>query len=150
MKIELVYNSKTGHSKKIAEAIEASEGIKVHALKDKPQLSAVNLLFIVSGVYRGKSDPTLIDYFQRVDYNQVRHAVIMTSSCGKESKQDDLREIIATNGIELEPEEFSCRGSFLWINRKHPNEEDLENAQDFVHRKIEEFVSQIRKKEEKN
>ena len=62
MKGAVIYSSMTGHSKKIAKAIEAKTNMKAYNVKDKPFFKGYDMIFIVSGIYASKARPELIEY----------------------------------------------------------------------------------------
>lgn len=127
MKIAVLYQSRTGHSKKIAEAVAGGLGVQAQRLADHPQLSGVDLLFVVSGIYAGKSDPKLLKYLATFGKEQVKRAALISSSMGK-SKQDMVREALTQKGIEVAADEYVCQGSFLFFGRGHPNAEEIAGA----------------------
>lgn len=129
---EIVYASKTGHSKKIAEAIAKELNLKVQDISQKPKLENVDLLYIVGGIYGGKSQPELLNYLDTLDNTMVKKAVLMTSSASGKTGQEDVREVLTKKGIEVAKEEFVCPGSFLIVKMKHPNQEDIREAVEFA------------------
>lgn len=132
MKAAVIYATKTGHSKKIADSIAG--GIKVPALDiaSRPKLDDVDLLFIVGGIYGGKSIPELLEYLRGLDGSTVREAVLVTSCVSKTAKQEEVRKLLAEKNIRVSEEEFTCQGSFLFFGRKHPDPADLENSVKFA------------------
>ena len=129
-KLGILYATMTGHSRKIAKAI--GEALDVQALNvgARPAFADVDLLFIVGGIYGGRSLPALLNYVKALDKDSVRRAVLVTSSARKQ-KQDDLRKLLHEKGIEV-LDEFTCPGSFLFLSFGHPNKEDIEQAVDFA------------------
>jgi flavodoxin len=132
MNIGLIYATKTGHSRSIALRLGEALGIQPLDIKNNPKLEEVDLLFIVGGIYGGKSSPELAAYLSNITSTQVKKAVLLTSSGGKTQKQSDVREILRANGVEVADEEFTCQGSILFVGIRHPNSTDLENAVAFV------------------
>lgn len=132
MKKEIVYFSKTGHSKKIAKAIAAELKITEQDIKTKPELSGVDLLLIVGGIYGGASDPAMLDYIKGIGPDNAKKAALITSCCGVKTKQDKVREELMKNGVEVLADEFICRGSFLLAGMGHPNESEIAGAAAFA------------------
>ncbi|MEI6578114.1 MAG: flavodoxin domain-containing protein [Eubacteriales bacterium] len=132
MKIEVIYATKTGHSKKIATAIAQELKVKATDIKMKPKIENVDLLYIVSGVYGGKSAPVLIEFVKEIDSTQVKQVSLLTSSAGKTTPQKEVREVLISNGVQVAENEFLCQGGFLFVGMGHPNAEDIKNAVDFV------------------
>ena len=132
MKIALIYATKTGHSRKIAEAVAAGLGIKAMDIKSNPTISDIDLLFTVGGVYGGVSAPELLDFVGKMDSGSVKRAVIITSAVSQSARQKDLRAAFEAKGIDVMEEEFKCRGAFLFLGIGRPNATDIENAVTFA------------------
>jgi flavodoxin len=126
--ISVVYATKTKHSKKLAEAIGKALNVTAVNVKTSPVPRAAELLFLVGGIYAGKSSPELIRYVEGLDVNQVKKVVLVTSSASTTGrKQPEVRSLLAEKGVEV-LEEIACPGSFLWLSFGHPNTIDLEEA----------------------
>ena len=126
--ISVVYATKTKHSKKLAEAIGKALNVTAVDVKTSPVPRAAELLFLVGGIYAGKSSPELIRYVEGLDVNQVKKVVLVTSSASVASrKQPEVYSLLTEKGVEV-LEEISCPGSFLWLSFGHPNTADLEEA----------------------
>jgi len=128
MDIQLIYATKTGHSKKIASAIAEELGIKSSNVSDQPKLEEVDLLFIVGGIYGGKSLPRMIDFINTLNNRQVKKAVLITSCLSKKTGQTEIRKILSQKNIELLDKEFICQGNFLFFGMGHPNKTDIDDA----------------------
>lgn len=129
-KMVILYATLTGHSKKIAEAIGKALKVKVTKVSARPVFTDVDLLFIVGGIYGGKSLPGLLAFVRTLDAAGVKRAVLVTSSA-REQNQDSVRKILKEKGIEV-LDEFNCPGSFLFLRFGHPDEADLQQAVDFA------------------
>ena len=136
MKVALIYATKTGHSKKIALAIEKEFRIQAMDIKTNPKLESVDLLYILGGVYGAKSAPELIEFVRSFDSQQVKRVALMTSSAGKTITQKEIRTLLVNKGIAVLEDEFICQGGFLFVGVGHPNVKDINNAIEFVKRTI--------------
>jgi len=136
MKVALIYATKTGHSKKIALAIEKEFRIQAMDIKTNPKLESVDLLYILGGVYGAKSAPELIEFVRSFDSQQVKRVALMTSSAGKTITQKEIRTLLVNKGIAVLEDEFTCQGGFLFVGVGHPNVKDISNAIEFVKRTI--------------
>lgn len=132
MKTGIIYYSKTGHSKKIADAISTALQIKAEDIKTNPDLSDMDLLFIIGGIYAGKSDQTLFEYVKKIDNSKVKKVALITSCASNKTKQVLIREELEKNHIEVLPEEFICKGNFLIMSHGHPNATDIKDAVSFA------------------
>lgn len=137
MNTAIIYRSMTGHSKKIAHAIAAELKLTAQDIKAKPQLSDVDLLFIVGGVYSGKSLPDMAEYVKTLNTGKVKTAVLITSSASDKKGQNELRELLTAGGIEVAKEEYRCRGNFLFLKLGHPNKNEIAEAVAFAKKQIE-------------
>lgn len=137
MKAKVIYCTKTGHSRKIANRI--GEELKIESLdvKENPEIEEVDLLFVVGGIYGGQSDKTLLEYIDSLPEGAVKEAVLMTSCTSMTSPQKQVRERLSAKGVNVTEDEFICRGNFLIFGWGHPNKEDLQNAADFARRVLE-------------
>lgn len=132
MKSAIIYATKTGHSRKIAKAIAKEFNIDAYNIKSNPILYKIDNLFIIGGIYGGKSSTDLLNYVKTISKDNVKLAIILTSSASKIAKQKELRELLLHNGIHVYDKEFTCQGKFLFIGIGHPNQNDIQNAIDFV------------------
>ena len=130
-KIRIIYATKTGHSKKIAEAMGKALYVKAENVSTRPVLEDVDLLFIVGGIYGGESLPLLLNFVKALDRGKVKRAVLVTSCATKKHRQDSVRKLLQQKGIEV-LDELICPGSFLFIRFGHPNKRDIEEAVNFA------------------
>jgi len=65
--ISVVYATKTQHSRKLAEAIGKEFGVEAINITQHPHPKAAGLLFLVGGIYAGKSNPDLLSYAEKLD-----------------------------------------------------------------------------------
>lgn len=137
MKGAVIYSSMTGHSKKIAKAIEVKTNLKAYNVKDNPELKGYDMLFIVSGIYASKARPELIEYTNLLTEDNTKKITLITSSTSG-MKQNDIRAVFEKNGIPVNKEEYICKGGFLFKDMGRPNSDDISGVIDFVKSIIEE------------
>lgn len=143
MKSRVIYCTKTGHSRKIARAIAQELQVQAEDIKTGPVLKDVDLLFIVGGIYAGKSDPAMLGYINNIDGSMVRKAALVTSCASKKQKQGMLRELLESKQIEVVADEFLCQGSFLFVGLGRPNKADLSHAIAYATRVVAEVQKQM-------
>lgn len=131
MNIAVIYRSMTGHSRKIANAIAKEFNISAQDVKSKPKLEKVDLLFIVGGIYSGKSLPEMTEHIGTLTKENIKKAVLITSSVTDKNGQDEVRQILLSKGIEIAAE-YRCRGNFLFIKFGHPNKIEIASAVEFA------------------
>lgn len=132
MKNSVIYYTKLGHSRKIAEAIAQELHIKAEDIHTHPDLNNLDLLFIVSGIYGGKKAPELLEQIKTLDSQQVKQVALITSSGGKTTPATDVRAALLERGIQVIKEEFTCQGAIFFFGLGHPNKIDLQNAVAFA------------------
>lgn len=131
MNIAVLYATRTGHSTALAQAIADALGVTSQNAAEKPALGEVDLLLVVSGIYAGKTDARLMDYVRALPSGQVKRAALLTSSMGRK-QPDKLRQALTDRGITVQPEEYTCMGSFLFFGKGHPNQEEIAGAVQFA------------------
>jgi flavodoxin len=132
MKNAVIYYTKLGHSKKIAQAIAHELKVQTQDIRTDPQLDDLDRLYIVSGIYGGVSAPELLAYLKTLDPQHITQAFLLTSSGGKTTPATDVRSVLTDLGIPVAKEEFTCQGAIFLFGLGHPNKVDLQNAVAFV------------------
>ena len=130
MKIAIRYYTKTGNTKKMAEAL--SEAVGVEALTvDNPLTEDVDILFLGSAVYAAGVDAKVKEFIENIDVN-VGKIVNFSSAALIESTYKQVKKIAENNNLTMAEEEFHCRGAFKLVHRGRPNDNDLRNLQEFA------------------
>ncbi len=128
--IGVVYATKTKHSQKLAEAIGQALHVEAVNVGVDSIPHPADLLFIVGGIYGGKSLPELLQYVERLESGQVKRAVLVTSSVSTSlRRQVDIRGLLEGKCIQI-LEEIACPGSFLFMKLGHPNATDIKTVAD--------------------
>lgn len=71
-KVRIVYATKTKHSKKIAMAMGKALNVPAQNIADHPSIDETDLLFVVGGIYGGKSLPELLDFVGKLDGGKIK------------------------------------------------------------------------------
>lgn len=130
MKIAIRYYTKTGNTKKMAEAL--SEAVGVEALTvDNPLTEDVDILFLGSAVYAAGVDAKVKEFIENIDVS-VGKIVNFSSAALIESTYKQVKKIAENNNLTMAEEEFHCRGAFKLVHRGRPNDNDLRNLQEFA------------------
>ena len=115
MKIAIRYYTKTGNTKKMAEAL--SEAVGVEALTvDNPLTEDVDILFLGSAVYAAGVDAKVKEFIENIDVN-VGKIVNFSSAALIESTYKQVKKIAENNNLTMAEEEFHCRGAFKLVHR---------------------------------
>ena len=136
MKIAVRYYTKTGNTKRLAEAVAEAVGAEALPLS-APVEEAVDLLFLGNSYYAFSIDPEVRDFVRSLDSGKVGRIVNFGSAAMLNSTYKKVKAEADKVGIPMDEREFHCRGEFKGLHKGRPNEEDLKAAAAFA-RKIEE------------
>ncbi len=135
MKIAVIYATRTGHSKKLAEAIGSFLHVEASDMKGNPALHDIDLLFITGGIYGGACMPELLEYLKNTEMSPTGCAALVTSCASGRQRQTAVRRILEEKGIKV-IDEFVCRGSILFVSLNHPGAGDLKDAAGFAQKVV--------------
>lgn len=130
MKYAVAYYTRSGNTKKVADAI--AEIIEVKATDISEGLSEdVDVLFLGSSLYAFTYDPN-VEKFIQDNASKIKQIVSFSTSASGNSTAKFVKETAEKCGIKFYPQGFKCRGKFGIMNAKRPNEKDLEEAREFA------------------
>ena len=132
MKVAIRYYTKTGNTKKLAEAIGSAINVEAKTV-DEPLTEDVDMLFLGSAVYAAGIDQKIKDFIANINVN-VGEVVNFSSAALLESTYKQVKKEVESKGLKMSENEFHCRGAFKLVHRGRPNDEDLRNAQEFAKR----------------
>ena len=130
MEFQVIYFSKTGHTKKVAEAIASELGVKAEDVKDA-ELNEDALVFLGSGCYGGKPAEIMTKFIEDNNFKSRNVALFGTSGSGKGIECREMENLLITKGASIKGK-FFCKGKFLFANRGRPNDEDINDAKEFA------------------
>jgi flavodoxin len=143
MNAKVFYATKTGNTKKIAEAMAAALGVVAANVSDAAIVDAaitggekLDCAFVGGAVYATHDHdfpPELRAFLVKLAKAGVRLVVPFGTYAFKDSVSL-LGSRIGEAGLPLSSESFSCRGKFLFFNRKSPTPKDLADAAAFAKR----------------
>ena len=134
MKTAVRYYTKTGNTKRLAEAIGKAVGTKALPISE-PITEPVDILFLGNSFYAFSIDPEVRDFVRRLDKNKVGKIVNFGSAAMLNSTYKKVKAEADKIGIPMDEREFHCKGEFKGIHKGKPDEADLKAAADFA-RKI--------------
>jgi flavodoxin len=129
---QVVYVSRKGSTKKVAEFIARGLGVIPQAVGADTKIEHAETLFVGGALYAGKIDGKLRDFLQKLSGSQVDRVVVFSTSAGGKTILSEVKSILEPKNIKVADESFHCKGAFLFINGDRPNEEDLKHAEDFA------------------
>lgn len=135
MKVKVMYHSKTGNTKIVAEAIAKAVHSTAVQITDKIVFDSADLLFIGDGVYGMKPNKITEEFIKSLDPNKVKNAAVFGTYGGQKKAIVVMKELLKKQGINVVEESFGCKGkSWFILNRNHPDMNDLDGAQQFAKR----------------
>ncbi len=130
-KIQVVYQSRGGNTKKVAEAIAEVLGVgPIHV--DKAEKEDADILFIGSAVYAASLDKQMKDYLAKLEGAKIGKAVLFGTSAGGKKPFGMLKKRLLKLGIPVDERTCYIPGEFLFMNKGRPNETDLAKAGEFA------------------
>jgi flavodoxin I len=130
MNVKVIYFSRKGSTKKIADAIAEEFGIEAKDVKNA-SLAKNDIVFLGSGSYGGKPGRTMTNFIKNNDFSDIKIALFGTSGGGGGKETNVMENMVKDNGgIVLD--KFYCRGKFWFLNKDKPNDEDIVNAKKFA------------------
>ena len=130
MDFQVIYFSKTGHTKKVAEAIASELDIIVEDVKNA-KLNDECLVFLGSGCYGSKPSKIITKFIEDNNFKSRNVALFGTSGSGKGIECKEMENLLITKGASIKGK-FFCKGKFLFANRGRPNDEDINDAKEFA------------------
>ena len=139
MKILIIYKSyHRMNTEKVARAMAGAVNATVVSVKDaRPEdLAGYDLIGFGSGIYAGKPHKSIFTFIEKMPPMNKKAFIFSTSGEPKDQYHQLLREKLTAKGYQIVGE-FQCRGQsgffgFVFTNKGHPDEKDLQDAQTFA------------------
>ena len=126
MNIAVRYYSRKGHTKAVAEAIAKAAGVNAVSVGDAGSEinEPVDLLFIGGALYAHRLDKHLRDYLSNIKGENVKKAVVFSTSSISKHSVVLIKKGLAEKGIDVEEEYFYVKSM--------PSEAQLKEAEAFA------------------
>ncbi len=131
MKIAVRYYTKTGNTKRLAEAVAKAAGVEAYPIS-MPVSEPVDILFLGNSYYAFTIDPEIRAFIRSLDKNKIGKIVNFGSAAMMNSTWKKVKAEADKVGIPMDEHEFHCKGEFKGIHKGRPNEEDLKAAGEFA------------------
>ena len=131
MKVAVRYYTKTGNTKRLAEAVARAVGAEALPISS-PVREKVDILFLGNSYYAFTIDPEVRDFVRSLDQNKVGRIVNFGSAAMLNSTYKKVKAEADKVGVPMDEREFHCKGEFKGLHRGRPNEEDLKAAAAFA------------------
>ncbi|MBP5239811.1 MAG: flavodoxin [Oscillospiraceae bacterium] len=131
MNIAVRYYTKTGNTKRLAEAVAKAVGAEALPISE-PVTEPVDILFLGNSYYAFSIDPEVREFVASLDKEKVGKIVNFGSAAMLNSTFKKVKAEADKVGIPMDEREFHCKGEFKGIHKGRPNEEDLNAAAEFA------------------
>lgn len=135
MKVEVRYFTRSGNTKKLANAIAEAVGVEAQDVS-VPLEEKTEILFLGSSVYAAGVDDA-VKHFIAENKDKIGKLYNFSTAALISSTYKQVQKLAAENGIDMADEEFHCRGSFAVMHKGRPNAQDLNNAAEFAEKIVE-------------
>ena len=131
LKYAVRYYTKTGNTKKLAEAVAKALGVPALPISE-PITEPVDILFLGNSYYAFSIDPEVRNFVRSLDKNKVGRIANFGSAAMLNSTYKKVKQEADKAGIPMAEKEFHCRGEFKGVHKGRPNDEDLKAAAAFA------------------
>lgn len=131
MKIAVRYYTKTGNTKRLADAVAKAVGVEALPIST-PVTEQTDILFLGNSYYAFTIDPEVRAFIRSLDQSKVGRIVNFGSAAMLNSTYKKVKAEADKAGIPMDELEFHCRGEFKGVHKGRPNEEDLRAAAEFA------------------
>lgn len=125
------YYTKTGNTKRLAEAVANELGVEALPISAKVD-EKVDYLFLGNSYYAFNIDPEVKKFIATLDKAKVGKIVNFGSAAMLNSTFKKVKAEADKVGIAMDEKEFHCKGEFKGIHKGRPNNEDISAAVQFV------------------
>ncbi len=130
MNIAIRYYTRSGNTKKLADAI--SEALNIEAFDVSVPLSEkTDILFLECSYYAFDVDPIVKNFIVN-NKDNIGKIICFGTSAMMKSMKKPVTKVAKTVGIAVSDEEFHCRGKFGKLHKSRPNNEDMKAASEFA------------------
>jgi flavodoxin len=128
---EVVYFSKSGNTRKVAEVMANELGIKAKDIKSVNILPRDAFILLGTGCYGAVLVKEIADFIERNQLKGRNIALFTTSAFGLGKEVSVIEKHIMDKGVNI-VSRFSCFGQFLAVKKGHPTADELEAARQFA------------------
>lgn len=131
MNIEVCYYSKSGNTKKIANAIAKQVGVSAKSIHE-PLQGEVDILFLGTGIYAFDIDPELKEYISTLNPANIKMVVVFSTAAIVQSAYEKTKKHLQNQGLHVSDKEYHCPGHYMILRTGRPNAEDIKKAEQFA------------------
>ncbi len=131
MKVAVRYYTKTGNTKRLAEAVAKAVGAEALPISE-PIAEPVDILFLGNSYYAFSIDPEVRDFVRSLEKSKVGRIVNFGSAAMLNSTWKKVKAEADKIGVAMDEREFHCKGEFKGLHKGKPDADDLAAAADFA------------------
>lgn len=131
MSFAVRYYTKTGNTKRLAEAMAEVLGVEALPISESVD-EKVDFLFLGNSYYAFNIDPEVKNFVASLDKNKVGKIVNFGSAAMLNSTYKKVKAEADKIGIPMDEKEFHCKGEFKGIHKGRPNDGDVRAAAEFA------------------
>ena len=135
MTIAVRYYTKTGNTKRLAEAIAEAVGVEALPIST-PVTEKVDILFLGNSYYAFTIDPEVRQFIASLDKEKVGRIVNFGSAALLNSTWKKVKAEADKAGIPVDAQEFHCKGEFKGIHKGKPDDADMKAAAEFARKLV--------------
>jgi len=130
MKIAVRFYTRSGNTKKLAEAVAKSVSVEAKEVT-VPLEEKVDILFLGCSYYAFDVDEAVKQFILQ-NKEKLGKIVCFGTSAMMKSMRKPVSKVADTAGVVVAEEEFHCRGSFGPMHKGRPNTKDMEEVAAFA------------------
>jgi flavodoxin I len=131
MMYQVLYYSRGGNTRKIADVIAEEIGVKARDFRYSPLDPGAKVIFLGSGVYAGKPGEDMMRFIEANDFRGRKVAIFSTSWRTGEDAFDGMANALRRKGAIVQ-RGYHCKGRAGIFNLGHPNRGELDGARAFA------------------
>ncbi len=127
MTYQVLYDSRGGNTRKLADAIAGELGIKASDIRHSSQDPSAEVIFLGSGVYAEKPGEGLAEFVKNHNFTGRKVAIYSTSWRTGEKAFYGIVDALKRRGAIVQ-RGYHCKGRAGFFNLGHPNREEFDAA----------------------
>ena len=127
MKYAVRFYTKTGNTKRLADAVAKELGVEALPITE-PISEPVDILFLGNSYYAFSIDPEVRSFVASLSKDKVGKIVNFGSAALLNSTYKKVKAEADKVGIPMDENEFHCKGEFKGLHKGKPDENDLRAA----------------------
>ena len=130
MEVHVIYFSRKGSTKKVADAIASEFSVNSEDVKTA-ELNKDSFIFLGSGCYGGKPGKHITKFIENNDF-KYRNIALFGTSGGGEGKETEVMETMLEDKDANVKGKYFCKGRFWFGNKDKPSNKDIDDAKKFA------------------